>query len=167
MSNFNFLANMATETNNSINTETVKHLKKDLRLDSTTVVITIKNIDDMLGVKIEIQNPGEKPISYEIGAEPQLLEALMYAVKGNRNKLTDYDPTEHTVEKGSDFKGEILNQLLASNQPIHVQKRKMEGDTYLIEVSYQLGYRRKMKIFFAGNDSNVISKLKEAELLAE
>lgn len=151
--------------NFNVNSETVKKIKKDLLPHSSLVELTIKNIDEMLGLKVSIVNPGQQPVSYDLGVDFPLLNATIYATSGKYEKLKDYDPTNRPIEKGTEFKIEILKQLLRTKQPIQAQIKTTGEGGSIIEVSFQLGYRRKLKIFFSGDDTNVTKMLENAGLL--
>ena len=149
----------------NVSNETVKKIKKDLLPHSSLVELTIKNIDEMLGLKVSIVNPGQEPVSYDLGVDFPLMNAIIYATSGKYEKLKDYDPTNRQIEKGTEFKIKILEQLLRTKQPIQAQMKTIGEDSSIIEVNFQLGYRRKLKIFFSGDDTNVTKMLENASLL--
>lgn len=151
--------------NFNVNSETVKKIKKDLLPHSSSVELTIKNIDEMLGLKVSIVNPGQEPVSYDLGVDFPLMNATIYAASGKSEKLKGYDPTNRQIEKGTGFKIKILEQLLRTKQPIQAQIKTTGEGGSIIEVSFQLGYRRKLKIFFSGDDTNVTKMLENAGLL--
>ncbi|MEL5892481.1 hypothetical protein AAE250_03125 [Bacteroides sp. GD17] len=151
----------------NVSSEKVKKIKKDLLPHSSLVELTIKNIDGMLGLKVSIVNPGQDPVSYDLGVDHALLNTIMYATCGKYEKLKAYDPTNRPIEKGTEFKTEILKQLLRTKQPIQAQIKTVGENASIIEVSFQLGYRRKLKIYFSGDDTNVIKMLKNAGLSFE
>lgn len=169
MENLNFFGMLnSTEVRTfTMNSETVNKIKTDLLPYSTAVELTVKNLDEMLGLKVSITNPGKEPVSYELGIDPMFLDATLFAAYGQNEKLKAYDPTNRQIEKGVELRTDILNQLLVSKLPVYAQIKEMEKDTSIIEVCFQLGYRRKMKIYFSGNDQNIIDKLKSAGLLEE
>lgn len=168
MKNLNFLSTVTSVENDGIkvNADFVKSIQSYLLPNSESVEITIKNIDNMLGVKYTIFNLCSFPIKGEIGIDTDLLDAILAAMCGQMDALKAYDPTGRYVEKGTNLRHQILDQFLASPLPNEVKVITTENQSSIIEVSFQLGYLRKVKIYFASSDQKAIDKLTDAGLLA-
>ena len=81
------------------------------------------------------------------------------------NALEAYDATMHNVELGEQFKQEVLEDFLGTQLPVMVKQLQMKEDSTIIEVVFQLGYRRKLRIYFSSNDAVAIEMLKKANLI--
>lgn len=168
MKNLSFLSNVASIENGGIkvNADFVKSIQSHLLPNSKSVEVTIKNIDNMLGIKYSILNLCSFPVEGEIGVDAEFLDAFLTGMCGQIEPLKAYDPTGHIVETGTELKHEILDQFLAS--PLHREAKtiNIDNNTSILEICFQLGYLRKVKIYFSNSDQKAIDKLKGAGLLA-
>lgn len=167
MKTLNFLSTVNSIENGGIkvNADFVKSIQSHLLPNSKAVEVTIKNIDNMLGIKYSILNLCSFPVEGEIGVDAEFLDAFLAGMCGQMEALKAYDPTGRKVETGTELKHEILDQFLASPLPREVKTVNTSNST-ILEISFQLGYLRKVKIYFSNSDQKAIDKLKGAGLLA-
>ena len=165
--NLNFLKNVNAVKNNEVkmNTEFVESVKEYLNKRSKSVELTIKNMDNMLGLRVQISNSGEKPLDCESGTDTAFFDAILDATLGNMDALEAYDATKHNVELGEAFKQEVLEDFLGTQFPVMVRQLQMNESSTILEVVFQLGYRRKLRIYFSSNDTVAIEMLKKANLI--
>lgn len=160
MQTLNFLSavNSIEDGAIKVNSDFVKSIQNHLLPDSYSVELILKNIDNMLGAKYSILNLCSFPIKKENGVDAELLDAILAAMCGQMEALKAYDPTGRKVETGTELKHEILDQFLAS--PLPREARTVNADNNpILEVSFQLAYLRKVKIYFSTNDQKAIDKL--------
>ena len=148
-----------------INSEFVKSVKNNLHECSTSVELTIKNMDNMLGLRVQIANPGKLPFDKESGIDQAFLDAILCAASGDMTALEAYDSTEHCVDLGTNFKLDILDAFLESKCPAQVRQVATGINSSILEVAFQLGYRRKLRIYFSLNDTVALEKLVQADLI--
>lgn len=167
--NLNFFKTINAVKNNEVkmNTEFVESVKENLTKQSKSVELTIMNIDNMLGLKVQITNFGKEPFSQESGIDEAFFDAILNAVSGNMETLMAYDPAKHNVSTGENYKEEILDDFLATQLPVKVKELDMSENSSIIEVIFQLGYRRKLRIYFSPNNMTAIARLKDAQLIQE
>lgn len=167
MKTLNFLSTVSSIEDGAIKVDTrfAKEIQDCLHSNSQSVEITIKNMDNMLGIRYSIFNICSFPIVGENGVDAELLDAIFAAMCGQMEALKAYDPTGRKVETGTELKHEILDQFLASPLPREVKTVNISNST-ILEVSFQLGYLRKVKIYFGSKDAKVIEKLTSVGLLA-
>jgi hypothetical protein len=167
--NLNYLKTINAVKNNEVkmNTEFVESVKENLTKQSKSVELTIMNIDNMLGLKVQITNSGKEPFSQESGIDETFFDAVLNAVSGNMEALMAYDPAKHNVSTGEYYKEEILEDFLATQLPVKVKALEMSESSSIIEVIFQLGYRRKLRIYFSPNNMTATARLKEAQLIKE
>lgn len=167
--NLNYLKTINAVKNNEVkmNTEFVESVKENLTKQSKSVELTIMNIDNMLGLKVQITNFGKEPFSQESGIDEAFFDAILNAVSGNMETLMAYDPAKHNVSTGENYKEEILDDFLATQLPVKVKELDMSENSSIIEVIFQLGYRRKLRIYFSPNNMTAIARLKDAQLIQE
>ena len=165
--NLNFLKTINAVKNNEVkmNTEFVESVKANLNKRSKSVELTIKNMDNMLGLRVQILNSGKQPFDCESGTDTAFFDAVLDAAVGKMNALEAYDATMHNVELGEQFKQEVLEDFLGTQLPVMVKQLQMKEDSTIIEVVFQLGYRRKLRIYFSSNDAVAIEMLKKANLI--
>lgn len=165
--NLNYLKTINAVKNNEVkmNTEFVESVKGSLNKRSKSVELTIKNMDNMLGLRVQISNSGEKPLDCESGTDTAFFDAILEATHGNMDSLEAYDATKHNVELGAGFKQEVLQDFLATQLPVEVKLLEMKESSSIMEVIFQLGYRRKLRIYFSHNDATAIETLKKAGLI--
>ena len=165
--NLNFLKTINAVKNNEVkmNTEFVESVKANLNKRSKSVELTIKNMDNMLGLRVQIANSGQPPLDCESGTDTAFFDAILDATLGNMDALEAYDTTKHAVEVGEKFKQEILEDFLGTQLPVMVRQLQMKEDSTILEVVFQLGYRRKLRIYFSSNDAVAIEMLKKANLI--
>ena len=60
---------------------------------------------------------------------------------------------------------EVLEDFLATQFPVQLKRLQMKEDSLIFEVVFQLGYRRKLRIYFSSNDTKAIDLLKKANLI--
>lgn len=165
--NLNFLKNFNAVKNNEVkmNTEFVELIKNNLDECSKSVELTIKNMDNMLGLRVQIINSGKQSLDCESGTDIAFFDAVLDAVVGNMEALETYDATKHNVELGEKFKHEVLEDFLATQFPVQLKRLQMKEDSVIFEVVFQLGYRRKLRIYFSSSDTIAIEMLKKANLI--
>lgn len=165
--NLNFLKNVNAVKNNEVkmNAEFVESVKGNLTECSKSVELTIKNMDNMLGLRVQIINSGKLPLDCESGTDIAFFDAVLDATIGNMDALEAYDATKHNVDLGEKFKQEVLGDFLATQLPVQVRQLQMKEDSTILEVIFQLGYRRKLRIYFSPNDSTAIERLEQAGLI--
>ena len=165
--NLNFFKTINAVKNNEVkmNAEFVESVKSNLKKQSKSVELTIKNMDNMLGLRVQIANSGQQPLDCESGTDIAFFDAILDATLGNMDALDAYDTTKHTVETGEKFKQEVLEDFLGTQLPVMVRQLQMREDSIILEVVFQLGYRRKLRIYFSSNDAVVIDILKKANLI--
>lgn len=165
--NLNFLKNINAVKNNEVkmNTEFVESIKGSLNKRSKSVELTIKNMDNMLGLRVQILNSGQQPLDCESGTDTAFFDAVLDAAVGKMDALKAYDATKHNVELGEQFKQEVLEDFLGTQLPVMVRELQMKEDSTILEVVFQLGYRRKLRIYFSSNDSIAIELLQKANLI--
>jgi hypothetical protein len=148
-----------------MNAEFVESVKSNLKKQSKSVELTIKNMDNMLGLRVQIANSGQQPLDCNSGADITFFDAILDATLGNMDALDAYDTTKHTVETGEKFKQEVLEDFLGTQLPVMVRQLQMREDSNILEVVFQLGYRRKLRIYFSFNDTIAIDMLKKSNLI--
>ena len=165
--NLNFLKNFNAVKNNEVkmNTEFVELIKNNLDECSKSVELTIKNMDNMLGLRVQVINSGKQSLDCESGTDIAFFDAVLDAVVGKMEALETYDATKHNVELGEKFKHEVLEDFLATQFPVQLKRLQMKEDSLIFEVVFQLGYRRKLRIYFSSNDAIAIDMLKKANLI--
>lgn len=166
MKSLNFLSTVTSVENDGIkvNEKLVKKVQDCLLPNSNSISLTIQEKDNMLGVKYSILNIGNCPIEGQLGVDTELLDAILAGMCGQMEALKAYDPTGHIVETGTDLKHEILDQFLAAALPCAVSVIPIRNGK-LIEIAFQLGYLRKVKIYFPLADERVDEKLVAAGVL--
>lgn len=167
--NLNFLKGINAVKTPSVkmNADFTEAIKANLSKCSKSVELTIKNMDNMLGLRVVIANSGKPTFDSESGIEPIFLDAVLNGALGNTEALEAYDPTKYQIEKGKGFKLELLEQFLSSPLPTQARFLKIQEESTILEVTFQLGYRRKLKIYFSNNDEVAREKLKDAGFLKE
>ena len=164
--NLNFLKTINAVKNNEVkmNTEFVESVKANLNNRSKSVELTIKNMDNMLGLRVQILNSGKQPFDCESGTDTAFFDAILDAAVGKMDALETYDAAKHNVELGEQFKQEVLEDFLGK-LPVMVRQLQMKEDSTILEVVFQLGYRRKLRIYFSSNDTIAIDTLQKANLI--
>ena len=147
-----------------VNAELVKKVQNCLLPNSNSINLTIQEKDNLLGVKYSILNIGNLPIEGQLGVDTELLDAILAGMCGQMEALKAYDPTGHIVETGTELKHEILDQFLAAALPCVVRVIPIKNDKF-IETAFQLGYLRKVRIYFPLADDRVDEKLVAAGVL--
>ena len=165
--NLNFLKTINAVKNNEVkmNTEFVESVKANLNNRSKSVELTIKNMDNMLGLRVQILNSGKQPFDCESGTDTAFFDAILDAAVGKMDALETYDAAKHNVELGEQFKQEVLEDFLGTQLPVMVRQLQMKEDSTILEVVFQLGYRRKLRIYFSSNDTIAIDTLQKANLI--
>ena len=76
--NLIFLKNVNAVKNNEVkmNTEFVESVKGNLTECSKSVELTIKNMDNMLGLRVQIINSGKLPLDCESGTDIAFFDAV-------------------------------------------------------------------------------------------
>lgn len=163
----NFLKKTAEIKNNEVmvNAAFVEGIKSTLKEDSTSVDLSIMNKNNMLGLKVKVSNANQFPRVFESGIDSDFLDAVLDATIGEMDALKAYDPTTHRVEKGTDFKNQILHMFLGTPLPVQAHTRFMSDGSPLLEVTFQLGYCRKLRIYFKGDDAAAKYELEKAGVL--
>lgn len=168
MKNLEFLTAIKSVENAGIkvNAELVKKVQDCLLPNSNSINLTIQEKDNLLGVKYSILNLDKLPIEGQLGVDIELLDAILAGMCGQMEALKAYDPTGHIVETGTELRHGILDQFLAAALPCLVRVIPVKDDK-LIEIAFQLGYLRKVKIYFPLADDSVDQKLIAAGVLEE
>ena len=163
----NYLNNVTAVKNNEVmmNVAFVEGIKDTLKKDSTSIDLSIMNKDNMLGLKVKVSNANQFPRVFESGIDPAFLDAVLNATSGDTEALQAYDPTTHHVEKGTDFKNQILHMFLGTPLPVQAHTRFASDGSPLLEVTFQLGYCRKLRIYFKGDDAAAKYELEKAGVL--
>lgn len=156
-----FLKNITANNNIQMNIEYVEFVKASLEKSSKSIELTIKNIDNMLGLRVQIINSGNEKRDFESAIDEAFFEAVLKATIGNTDALYNYNAAEHSVCMGTDLKIELLEAFLPCNFPVEAN---IVSPT-LIEVTFQLGYRRKLRIYFSAKDVKAIERLRQKELI--
>lgn len=166
MKTLNFLSTVKSAENVGIkvNSELVKKVQDCLLPNSNSINLTIQEKDSLLGVKYSILNIGNLPIEGQLGVDTELLDAILAGMCGQVEALKAYDPTDHQVERGTDLKHALLDQFLAAALPCVVKVIPIKNDKF-IEIAFQLGYLRKVRIYFPLADERVDEKLVAAGVL--
>lgn len=166
MKTLNFLSTVNSIENGGIkvNSELVKKVQDYLLPNSNSINLTIQEKDNLLGVKYSILNIGNLPIEGQLGVDTELLDAILAGMCGQVEALKAYDSTDHQVERGTDLKHDLLDQFLAAALPCVVKVIPIKNDKF-IEIAFQLGYLRKVKIYFPLADNRVDEKLVAAGVL--
>lgn len=161
-----FLSTVKSDENVGIkvNSELVKKVQDYLLPNSNSINLTIQEKDNLLGVKYSILNIGNLPIEGQLGVDTELLDAILAGMCGQVEALKAYDPTDHQVERGTDLKHDLLDQFLAAALPCVVKVIPIKNDKF-IEIAFQLGYLRKVRIYFPLADKRVDEKLVAAGVL--
>lgn len=161
-----FLKTAAANNNEvMINAAFVEGIKTTLKEDSTSVDLSIMNKNNMLGLKVKVSNANQFPRVFESGIDSAFLDAILNATVGNMEALQAYDPTKHRIEMGQNFKNEILHMFLATTLPVQAHTRYSDDGSPLLEVTFQLGYCRKLRIYFKGNDAAAKYELEKAGVI--
>ena len=165
--NLSFLKNVNAVKNNDVkmNVEFVESVKKYLSKSSKSVELTIKNLDNMLGLRVQILNSGQQLLDCESGVDTAFFDAVLNATNGNIENLQAYDATTHCVDMGGRFKHEVLADFLNTQLPVQVKLLQKQEDSNILETVFQLGYRRKLHIYFSSNDKVAIEQLTKAGLI--
>ena len=163
----NFLEKTADIKNNGVmvNAAFVEGIKTTLKEDSTSVDLSIMNKDNMLGLKIKVSNATQFPRVFESGIDSAFLDAVLDATIGEMDALKAYDPTKHYVEMGNNFKNKILHLFLKTPLPVEAHIRHSFEGSSLLEVAFQLGYCRKLRIYFKGDDAAAKYELEQAGVI--
>lgn len=152
----------------SVNVEFINAVKASLKPCSISIDLIIKNMDGMLGVKVTIRNAKQPTFEGEAGCDIGFLDALLCGMAGNTEPLANYNPNGKFVEKGSTFKQELFNKLIATPLPLKARYITMQGgESGFYEVAFQVDYRRKLKVYFSNAETTVINALKEGGYLAD
>ena len=165
--NLNFLKTINAVKNNEVkmNADFVELIKGNLDECSKSVELTNKNMDNMLGLRVQVTNSGKLSLDCESGSNIAFFDAVLDATTGNMDALKAFDATKHNVELGEKFKQEVLGDFLATQLPVQVRQLQMKEDSVIFEVVFQLGYRRKLRIYFSSNDTIAIDMLKKSNLI--
>lgn len=165
----NYLKTVNAIKNNEVkmNTEFVELVKENLNRKSKSVELTIMNVDNMLGLKVQITNSGKETFNQESGIDEAFFDAILNAASGDMTALEAYDATKHNVSTGEMYKEEVLEDFLATQLPVQANLLNVTDNSTIIEVVFQLGYRRKLRIYFSPNNLTATARLKEANLIKE
>ena len=136
--NLDFLKGINAIKSNVVqmNADFTEAVKANLSKYSKSVELTIKNVDNMLGLRVVITNPGKPTFDSESGIEPIFLDAVLNGALGNMEALKKYAPTKYQIEQGKAFKLELLEQFLASPLPIQARLLKMREESTILEVTF-------------------------------
>ena len=162
--NLSFLKENST-TNIKMNVDFVEMVKACLDKSSKSVELTVKNIDDMLGLRIQIYNRSNDKHDFESAVDEDFFNAVLNALVGKTDDLLGYQANDHSVCSGRDFKIVVLDDFLQTKFPFEVKTITTMRGRGLIEVTFKVAYRRKLKIYFSKSDMNAIAHLKEKGLL--
>ncbi len=165
--NLKYLQTVSSVKNNEtmMNIAYVEGIKRSLHKESTSVDLSIMNKDNMLGLKVKVNNANQFPLVFESGTDAAFLDAVLQATSGNMEALQAYDPTTHHVDMGMNFKNEVLHMFLGSPLPVQANIRKSDNGSSILEVTFQLGYCRKLRIYFKGDDNAALYELQQAGVL--
>ena len=155
------------EKNNGITvtSDFVEYLKERIRPDSIMIEVTIKNIDQMLGLKVEFRNPNQYFDCRESGTDLAFLDAMLWAILGKYEPLKNYDSKGKYVLTGENTKFDFFLKVLERYKEYAIAKiQGIEDSKKILEVDFTLGYRRKMKFYFSEKDMNVKKALIDAKL---
>ena len=163
----NFLEKTADIKNNGVmvNAAFVEGIKTTLKEDSTSVDLSIMNKNNMLGLKVKVSNANQFPRVFESGIDSAFLDAVLEATIGDVDALKAYEPTKHYIEMGTNFKNEILHMFLGTPLPVQAHTRYSDDGSPLLEVTFQLGYCRKLRIYFKGDDAAAKYELERAGVI--
>lgn len=163
----NVLNKIVTESNIAykMNVTKVERIKESIQVGTRMIELCLKECDDMLAVKISIQNLGF-PFSDEFGVNENFLNAMLEAMTGNLEELKSFDPNNQYVEKSNGLKYELLSSFLAVKdlKPKVRNITLKDNETKLLEVVFQLGYLRKVKFYFQTSDSKAVELLLKANI---
>lgn len=163
----NILNKIVTESNIAykMNVTKVERIKESIQVGTRMIELCLKECDDMLAVKISIQNLGF-PFSDEFGVNENFLNAMLEAMTGNLEELKSFDPNNQYVEKSNGLKYELLSSFLAVKdlKPKVRNITLKDNETKLLEVVFQLGYLRKVKFYFQTSDSKAVELLLKANI---
>lgn len=161
-----FLKTAAANNNEvMINAAFVEGIKETLKKDSTSVDLSIMNKNNMLGLKVKVSNANQFPRVFESGIDSAFLDAILSATVGDMEALQTYDPAKHRIEMGKNFKNEILHMFLGTTLPVQAHTRFSDDGSPLLEVTFQLGYCRKLRIYFKGDDAAAKYELEQAGVI--
>lgn len=165
-----FLSSINADNNDAVNVNVdfINAVKASLKPCSISIDVIVKNMDDMLGVKVTIRNSKEQTYDGEAGCDMAFLDALLCGMAGNTEPLANYNPNGKYVEKGDTFKQELFNKLFSTHLPVKakfVTVKDGEGGFY--EVTFQVDYRRKLKLYFSSVETTVINELRERGYLTD
>ena len=153
--------NTTTAANIRMNNEYVEFIKARLFKSSKSVELTIKNIDNMLGLRVLIINKGNEKEDFESAIDEAFFDAVLKASVGDMDALYNYKAAEHSVCLGTGLKLAVLEAFLATEFPVEANIIGAQ----MIEVTFQFGYRRKLRIYFSTKDEKAIALLKDKELI--
>lgn len=156
----NILKFVESNKENTVNNAFVKALVKNFNKCASAIEITIKSMDEMLGLKVEFQYPQKETSSFESGVDGELLNASLMALMGNITALKHYVAKEHKVQKEANIKDSLLEELLIFELPKKAYIRTFENGKTMIEFRVQLGYRRYVKLYLADEEGSR-TKLKD------
>lgn len=166
----NFLSSINAVKNDavSVNVEFVNAVKASLKPCSISIDVIVKNMDDMLGIKVTIRNAKQPTFDGEAGCDIAFLDALLCGMAGNTEPLANYNPNGKYVEKGSTFKQELFNKLFSTQLPVKAKYVTVkDGESGIYEVTFQVDYRRKLKLYFSSVETTVIDELREGGYLKD
>ena len=159
--------NNNTTANIQMNTEYVEFVKATLFKSSKSVELTIKNIDNMLGLRLQIINSNNNKGDFESAIDEAFFDAVLKAAVGELDALYNYEATEHSVCLGTGLKLAVLEAFLPTKFPVEANVFKTKQNSTMVEVIFQFGYRRKLRIYFTAKDEKAIELLKQKELIKE
>ncbi len=157
--------NTTTATNIQMNSDYVEIIKATLEKSSKSVELTIKNIDNMLGLRVQIINSGNDKCDLESAIDEAFFDAVLKASVGDMDTLYNYKAEGHSVRLGTDLKLEVLEAFLSSNFPVEANIFRTKMNSTMLEVTFQFGYRRKLRIYFSAKDVKAIERLRQKELI--
>jgi len=152
--------NTTTATNIQMNSDYVEIIKATLEKSSKSVELTIKNIDNMLGLRVQIINSGNDKCDLESAIDEAFFDAVLKASVGDMDALYNYKAEGHSVRLGTDLKLEVLEAFLSSNFPVEANIFSTKMNSTMLEVTFQFGYRRKLRIYFSAKDVKAIERLR-------
>lgn len=157
--------NTTTTANIQMNNDYVELIKATLEKSSKSVELTIKNIDNMLGLRVLIINRCNEKEDLESAIDEAFLDAVLKAAVGNMDALYNYKADEHSVCLGTGLKLEVLEAFLPSSFPVEANIIGTMMHPKMVEVTFQFGYRRKLRIYFSTKDKKAIELLKQKGLI--
>ena len=157
--------NTTTAANIQMNNEYVELIKATLFKSSKSVELTIKNIDNMLGLRVLIINKGNEKEDFESAIDEAFFDAVLKASVGDMDALYNYKAAEHSVCLGTDLKRAVLEAFLSTKFPVEANIIGTLMNPKMIEVTFQFGYRRKLRIYFSTKDEKAIALLKDKRLI--